>query len=99
MSSYRRSKAADDDIAAIAEYTIEAFGVEQAISYRNGLIEAFKFPAEFPRAARERLEIDPPVRAHPYKSHIVIYVIEGDDVLILGIRHGREDWTSSDLHS
>ena len=54
---------------------------------------------EFPRAARERLEIDPPVRAHPYKSHMVVYVIEGDDVLILGVRHGHEDWMSSDYHS
>lgn len=99
MSSYRLSKAADADIAAIAEYTIEAFGVEQAIAYRNGLIEAFKFLAEFPRAARERYEIDPPVRAHPYKSHMVVYVIEGDDVLILGVRHGHEDWMSSDYHS
>lgn len=94
MSSYRLTRAADSDVVSILEYTIATFGVEQAVTYRDGLIKTFEFIAEFPRVARERLEIDPPVRAHPYKSHIVIYIIEGDDVLILGIRHGREDWAS-----
>lgn len=96
MPSYKLSRSAENDIAAIADYTVEAFGIEQAIAYRDGLIETFEFLAEFPRAARERLEITPPVRAHPYKSHLVIYVIEGDDVLILRVRHSREDWISTD---
>jgi len=43
MPIYRLSRAAESDIAAIAEYTIEAFGVEQAIAYRDGLIQAFEF--------------------------------------------------------
>jgi len=94
MPSYRLTQAADNDVVSILEYTIETFGVEQAVTYRDGLIRTFEFIAEFPKVARERLEIDPPVRAHPYKSHIVIYIIEGDDVLVLGVRHGREDWSS-----
>jgi toxin ParE1/3/4 len=30
---------------------------------------------------------------HPYRSHIVVYLIDNDgDILILRVRHGREDW-------
>ena len=44
--------------------------------------------------ARERLEIHPPVRVHPYKSHVVIYKIEGPDILIIRARLGRDDCMS-----
>ncbi|WP_417496630.1 type II toxin-antitoxin system RelE/ParE family toxin [Maricaulis sp.] len=45
------------------------------------------------RAARERVEIAPPVRCHPHGSHLIIYVIDADDdVLVLRIRHAHENW-------
>lgn len=94
MPTYKLSRSARNDIAAIADYTIATFGVDQALAYRDSLMETFEMLARFPRAARERLEIDPPVRAHPHKSHMIIYIIDDDDVLILGVRHGREDWVS-----
>ena len=70
------------------------FGADQAEAYYAGLAETFGFLAEFPKAARERPETRPPVRVHPYRSHIVVYVIEGDDIQILRVRHGREDWSN-----
>lgn len=92
MPSYRLTVEARNDIASIAEYTINQFGVEQAIVYRDGLMRTFEFLAEFPMMARERTEIKPPVRAHPYKSHLIVYILDDQGVLILGIRHAREDW-------
>jgi toxin ParE1/3/4 len=50
------------------------------------------FLSRFPRAARLRDEVDPPVRAYPYRSHLIVYDIDGDAIVILRIRHGREDW-------
>jgi len=96
MPPYRLTRQAQNDIAAIAEYTIKEFGIDQAVAYRDGLVRAFEFLAEFPRAARERTEINPPVRAYPYKSHIIVYVIDSDDVLILAVRHAREDWINGE---
>lgn len=44
--------------------------------------------------ARERQELSPPMRIHPFKAHLVVYHIEEDgDVLIVRVRHGYEDWT------
>lgn len=72
---------------------LERFGLRQADDYHERLAATFTFLADYPRAAREREEIDPPVRVHPCKAHLVLYEIEPDGrVLILRIRHGREDW-------
>lgn len=91
---YRFSKGADEDITSIAVVGIEEFGIEQAQRYHEGLFQLFDLLAANPRMARERLEIVPPVRVHPYKSHVIIYKIDGPDILIIRVRHGREDWMS-----
>jgi toxin ParE1/3/4 len=92
MPPYTLSKAAENDIASIADYTVETFGIDQAIAYRDGLIRAFGFLAEFPRAARERTELRRNARVYPYQSHLIIYRIDGDGILIQRVRHAREDW-------
>jgi toxin ParE1/3/4 len=91
---YRLSRKAEDDLIAIYHIGVDEFGAAQAEGYFTGLEEAFSFLASHPRAARERREISPPVRAHRYKSHLIVYILDGDDVLILRIRHAREDWAA-----
>jgi toxin ParE1/3/4 len=90
---YKLSRKAEDDLLAIYRIGAAEFGTDQAQHYFAGLEDALDFLATYPRAARERLEIDPPIRAHPHKSHLIIYIIQGDDILILRVRHAREDWT------
>jgi len=93
MASYKLSRAADHDLARIAEYTVERFGVAQAIAYRDGLIRAFEFLATYPQAARLRIELKPPLRAHRYQTHLVLYdILPEGSILVIRIRHGSEDW-------
>lgn len=91
---FRLSQAAQEDVTSIAVFGIERFGIEQAHQYHMALFQVFDLLAENPRMARDRREIDPPVRAHPFKSHVVIYRIDGPDILIIRVRHGSEDWRS-----
>jgi len=49
---------------------------------------------ETPLIARERSEIDPPVRLHPYRSHAVIYRVEADHLAVIRIAHIRQRWQS-----
>ncbi len=57
--------------------------------------ETFELLVQFPGLARERVELTPPVRIHPCGVHVIVYlVMETGDVLIVRIRHGREDWIS-----
>lgn len=68
----------------------------QADAYHEGLSEIVAFLADYPRAARLREEVSPPVRVHPYKAHLVVYDVgDEDEVIILRVQHGREDWISS----
>lgn len=87
------SRAAEEDIVAIAEAGIRLFGTSQARQYHDELFAILDLIAANPRMARERFEISPPVRIHPFKAHLVVYRIEeGDDILIIRVRHGHEDW-------
>lgn len=96
MPRFRLTRAAVDDLTAIFLEGMEGFGLSQADAYHEGLSAIFAFLADYPHAARLREEISPPVRVHPYKAHLVIYDVgDKDEVIILRVRHGREDWISS----
>lgn len=97
MAIYRLSRTAEEDILGIFLTGLEQFGVAQAEQYHADLEAAFAFLADYPRAARERTEIGPPIRAHPRGSHMIIYEIDGDGIVILRVRHQREDWVSGPL--
>lgn len=95
MAGYRLTREAADDVAEIYIEGLGLFGLSQADAYHDGMAEAFEFLADYPRAARLREEMKPAVRAYPYKRHLIVYELEDDDsVLILRIRHAREDWQS-----
>lgn len=90
---FRLTQQAEDDIIAIAEAGLRLFGEAQALKYHAQLFELFDLIAANPQMARERTEISPPVRIHPFNAHLIIYVvIETGEVLIIRIRHGHEDW-------
>jgi toxin ParE1/3/4 len=93
VASYRLAPAASRDFEHILHQGLEQFGIEQARRYRTGLSDAFSYLSAFPRAARLRDEIEPPVRVHRFGSHVILYdIVDDDSIVILRIRHGREDW-------
>ncbi|GGG22946.1 MULTISPECIES: type II toxin-antitoxin system RelE/ParE family toxin [Rhizobium] len=84
---------AEEDIISIAEEGIRLFGAVVAKRYHDELYALFELIAANPRMARERLEICPPVRIHPFKAHLVVYrVEENESIFVIRIRHGHEDW-------
>ena len=93
---YRLTRQAEQDLIDIYLTGASDFGVPQAERYADGFGRSFAFLAEYPRAARERVETRPRVRIHPYRSHLIVYITEGEDILIVRIRHGREDWVNDD---
>jgi toxin ParE1/3/4 len=93
--SYRLSRRAEDDLIQIYVSSVEAFGENQAERYQDALEAAFQLIGEFPEIARERPEYNPPVRIHPCKSHVLIYLVGPQGRCILRVRHAREDGDSS----
>lgn len=47
-----------------------------------------------PDMARERGEFDPPVRNLPSAEHLIIYLIEGNQHLILRFLGASQDWSA-----
>jgi toxin ParE1/3/4 len=93
--SFKLSVEAEEDIITIAAQGVRLFGVAQARRYHDDLYGLLDLIAGNPLIARERDEIHPPVRVHPFEAHLVVYRIEDDDsILIIRILHGHEDWAS-----
>jgi toxin ParE1/3/4 len=93
--AFRLSRRARDDLVDIYIEGVRAFGRRRAERYHAGLEEAFGFLKAFPRAATERADITPPVRIHPYKSHVIVYMVDGSGVRVLRVRHAHEDWSAN----
>jgi toxin ParE1/3/4 len=87
-----RTRQADLDIIGIYVDGAKRFGTAQAEAYHEGLMATLGVLSEHPRMARERTELDPPVRLHPYQAHMIVYVEQAGGILVVRILHGRQDW-------
>ncbi len=68
MPRYRLSSRAESDLAEIADYTIEAFGIEQARRYMDGLEVRFQTLADKPLAGGRADELAPEPRRVLHQS-------------------------------
>lgn len=90
--SYRLAPRAFDDLEDIWRYTAETWSVAQADLYTDGLTRVFETIAALPTLARERTEFDPPVRIHAHEGHLIVYTLSDDNLIILRLLGGRQDW-------
>ena len=94
--TYTFSRKAEDDLIEIYIEGVSRFGEDQADQYHRMIEAMVELLSENPRIARERLEISPPVRIHPFHSHLIVYMVDdNNDIFIVRIRHGHEDWQSN----
>ena len=91
MANIVRSKAADEDLLAIAAYGSGKWGIEAALTFVNAFNDAFALLARYPDIGRPRDELGNGVRSWLHRGYIIYYVRIGDDVVIGRILHGAAD--------
>ncbi len=87
MRDFELSKRAQDDIADIARYTIGQFGIKQARSYRDALIDCFESLAGNPKLGESGEDVRKGYRRYDFRSHAIFYKIEGRRISIIRVLH------------
>ncbi len=92
MGNFRLTSSAESDLAEIADYTIETFGIEQARRYRDTLETCFQTIADNPKIGRSADQLAPELRRYKHQSHVVFYMPEGQGALIVHVLHESRDF-------
>lgn len=91
MARYVLANDAEDDLANIADYTIENFGIQQSRYYRDDLFRTFESLIDNPLMGRDYGHVIKGVRRHKHKKHSIYYTTTDKGILILRILHERQD--------
>lgn len=92
MASYVLSRKAAADVEAIAEYSLQQWGLARAERYVLGLHETFRTLADFPDLGHDASDIRAAYRRIDTASHAVFYRKTADGVLIVRILHQHMDF-------
>ncbi len=91
MPEYRLTSRAEMDLAEVADYTIETFGIEQARRYRADFEACFEALAANPRLGRSVERLAPKLRRFEHRAHVIFYAEDEDGVLVVRILHASMD--------
>ncbi len=92
MPRFRLSSRAESDLSEIADFTIEAFGLDQARRYVDGLEACFQALAHKPSDGRAADELAPKLMRFRCQSHVVFYVPDVEGVFIVRVLHKSMDF-------
>ncbi len=91
LKHYRLSRLAEDDLAAIFNYSIEKFGLTQAQDYLFLLEEHLNFLVQNPYVGRVRRVNNTRLQSLVCQSHVVYYQVRTDYIFIIRILHQSRD--------
>ena len=90
--AHRLSRQAESDLADIWHYIASESGsVEVADLFIDSITSRFLLLADHPYVGRLRDDLRPGLRSFPLGQYVIIYRIDGADVLVLHVLHSRRD--------
>ncbi len=90
MPKFSVSKHAQPDMRSTARYTLEKWGVDQAIRYARGLQDTFWTLAENPRMGRPCDAISSGLHRHEQGKHVVFYRLKPGGIRIVRVLHQQK---------
>lgn len=91
MAEFRLSPAAERDLESIWTYTVQQWGVEQAIRYTDFIAAAFAELALSPESAPACNFIRPGYRRRSVERHMIYFRITNYGIAVVRILHDRMD--------
>ena len=91
MESFRLLPQAESDLESIWLYSANNWGVDQAHSYLDGLVDIFQLLSDNPLMCREQSEFTPPVYIHHHAHHLIIFILSDIGIDIVRVLHESMD--------
>lgn len=91
MLNIRLTPPADTDLEAIAEYTIDKFGLNKAFEYRESLLKAMELLADNPQLGISQGHVKADTRRLVHEQHSIYYKVQEVDIVILRILGPGQD--------
>jgi toxin ParE1/3/4 len=82
---------AEDDIAAILQFSLDQWGFQQSEEYGAELYEAIENLLLFPKRGTSRPDIFDNARTLVSGKHVIYYRIDGQTISIVRVLHSRLD--------
>ncbi|MBD8891549.1 type II toxin-antitoxin system RelE/ParE family toxin [Roseibium litorale] len=92
LRRYRLTPKALSDLEDIWRYSANTWSPDQTDVYIDELSNRFEMIAAAPDMARERTEFTPPVRIHSHRRHLIVYTVEEEEVVVLRLLGGAQNW-------
>lgn len=89
--AHRLAPEAEADLDELWYYVTSNASIETADRLVDSITARFFLLGTHPRAGRRRDDLRPGVRSFPVGEYVVLYRIEGDDVLIQRVVRGSRD--------
>jgi toxin ParE1/3/4 len=80
------------DLRELHAYGVGKYGAARADAYLGEIFGKFDHFVRWPAAARERFDVQPPVRLSRQRAHNILYTVTEDSVLILRVLHHSVNW-------
>jgi len=87
VSAYSLARLAEADLKSIIRYTMKTWGRAQTVRYKQGLQDCFQLLAGNPLIGRRCDLIHPGLHRFEHGKHVVFYLCQLDEVLIVRVLH------------
>ena len=87
MLAIEYTASAEADLTGIVQFTISSWGADQARNYIKGLERLTTRLAQQPGIGSQCRDLSAGLRAFPYQSHAIYYLVEPQRLVILRVLH------------
>jgi toxin ParE1/3/4 len=87
VPAYSLARIAESDLKSIIRYTMKTWGKAQTVKYKQGLQARFQLLADNPSMGRSCDSIRPGLRRFEHGKHVIFYISQPEEVLIVRVLH------------